>query len=76
MASERTMFGRWRFLILVVLGFGSCAAPVRNRPALLAAVRKVEAFYHANGYLKARVTVRFDVPAPLTPPFVFFVEEG
>jgi len=70
------MFGRWRFLILVVLGFGSCAAPVRNRPALLAAVRKVEAFYHANGYLKARVTVRFDVPAPLTPPFVFFVEEG
>ena len=55
---------------------GLRAEQMFDRPAVLAAARKIEAFYHANGRPKANVTAKFDVPAPFVPPFVFFIEEG
>ncbi|HEY1120267.1 MAG TPA: POTRA domain-containing protein [Haloferula sp.] len=45
MANGRTMFGRWLFLLLVVFGFGSCAAPVRVEDVEGKAVSKVTIRY-------------------------------
>jgi outer membrane protein insertion porin family len=49
-----------------------------DRPKIMAAARKVEAYYHANGYSEARVSVLFEKDFGINPDaiFQFLVEEG
>jgi outer membrane protein insertion porin family len=49
-----------------------------DRPKVMAAARKVEAYYHDNGYSQAQVSVRFEKDFGINPDaiFQFIVEEG